>query len=287
MTERHEFRIAGKKLSSPLVGASGLFSFGYDIPRSFLDGFSVVVLKTVTLRPSEGNPHPRIAEVPSGIVNSIGLENPGWETFQREIYPLVKGNFNREPYFMVSVASKATDAKEMVSSLKVDIPLLEVNLSCPNVGDELIAEDPAASAEVVSIWKNALRNSFVVAKLPPFVSSKLFLKVVDSVLESGADGISFSNTLPVVPVSLETGEPLLGNLFGGYSGTILFYMTLRNLKILKRHHPDLFVIAGGGVESALQVRILLDEGASLVFIGNAFSRKPFIAREILEEFVEN
>ncbi len=280
------YRLGNVRLSSPLVGASGLFSFGYDIPEQFLDGFGAIVLKTVTLEPSHGNPSPRIAEVPSGIVNSIGLENPGWKDFQRKILPAVAEHMKKEPYFIVSVASRVPEAEVMVSEMENFFPFLEINLSCPNVGTELLAEDIEVSAKVISIWRRALDSSFIIAKLPPFVSSRLFFSVVEALLDAGADAISFSNTLPVVPVSLQTGEPLLGNVFGGYSGTVLFYLTLRNLKLIKERYPDLFVIAGGGVMSASQVKLLLREGASLVFIGSAFARNPYIAKEIMEELGE-
>jgi len=275
--------LCGIGLDNPVIPASGTFGYGrefselYDINR--LGTFS---FKGTTRQPRYGNPVPRIAEGKNGMLNAVGLQNPGVEKVISEELPRLKQVFRKPVMANVSGFSveeyvetcEQLDAQEQVG-------WLEVNISCPNVhgGGMSFGTTPEGAAEVCRAVKKRCRKP-VIMKLSPNVTD--IVSIAKACEDAGADGISLINTLQGMRISLRTGKPILANTFGGLSGPAVFPIALRMVWQTARA-VRVPVIGMGGVSSAEDVLEMMMAGATAVEIGAANLRNPMICQRILEE----
>ena len=275
--------LAGVTLKNPVIPASGTFGYGREFAECYdlnlLGSFS---FKGTTRDPRLGNPQPRIAETPSGMLNAVGLQNPGidaviaWEIpHMAQLFhgPLVAnvGGFSLEEY---AENCRKLDACENVG-------ILEVNISCPNVhaGGKNFGCDPKAAAEVTRAVK-AVTKKPVFMKLTPNVTD--IADIARACADAGADGLCLINTLLGMRIDLNTRRPLLANRTGGLSGPAIFPVALRMVWDVYEA-VSLPIIGCGGVSSAEDVCEMMLAGASAVEIGAANLKDPWACKTIVEE----
>lgn len=262
--------LAGLRLATPLIGASGVFGYGAEYGDLVdLRAFGALVAKTVTARPRAGNPPPRIVDAGCGLVNSIGLENVGCRSFAAGKLPGLKlpcrlfasiGGDSVDEYRAAAAALKSAGG----------IDALEVNVSCPNVAKGGIAfgSRPDSAAEVISavVAETVLP---VAAKLPPLTVG--IEQVARAAQDAGARALTIANTYPAIAIDVETERPALGGVTGGYSGRAVKPMSL--LLVWKvAGAVDIPVVGSGGVETAEDVVEYLLAGATAVEVGSAILR---------------
>ncbi len=273
-------RVGPLKLKNPVILASG--TFGKELsPLVSLNKLGAVVTKTITLRPRLGNPPPRVVEVPGGMINSIGLENPGLETFYREYLPWFK---RINTVRIVSLAGESIrEYIELAKSLDRTrgIDALELNLSCPNVkrGGKVIAGSSAATDEVIKKVKRVTHRP-IIAKLSPQVTD--IVKIARSARAAGADIIALINTIPAMVIDWHTRKPCLGNVTGGLSGPCLKPVALKMVWEVATQ-TDMPVIGIGGILEARDVLEFMVLGASAVAIGTATLIEPTVSLRIIKE----
>jgi dihydroorotate dehydrogenase (NAD+) catalytic subunit len=262
-----EVELAGLKLRTPLIGASGIFGYGSEYGGLVDYGaYGALVAKTLTVAPRAGNPPPRIADIGDGLVNAIGLENVGCEAFIRDKLPEI----DLDCRFFASIGGETVDEYRRLAAALAAMPrvdAIEVNVSCPNVerGGLAFGRDARATREVVRAVR-AETALPVIPKLPPLVAG--LGDVAEAACEGGADALVVANTYPGMVIDIEQERPLLGNLSGGLSGRairpitlLLVWQTVETVKV-----P---VIAGGGIETAGDALEYLLAGASALEIGSA------------------
>ena len=263
--ERLAVEIAGIRMATPIMGASGTFGFGMEY-EDFLDLADVgaVVSKGITPKPRAGNGGVRIAETPAGMLNSIGLENPGIEAFCRDILPEAA---KLPTSFIVNIsAGTAEEYGEMAQMLDVDgVDGIEVNISCPNVkeGGIVFGTDPRQAARVTQEVKKHTKKP-VIVKLSPNVTD--IPQMARAVEEAGADAVSLINTLTGMAIDVEKRQPLLGNITGGLSGPAVKPIALR-MVYQAAQAVSIPVIGMGGIQTGEDVAAFLLVGASAVEIG--------------------
>ena len=263
--ERLSVEVAGIRMATPVMGASGTFGFGMEY-EDFIDLADVgaVVSKGITPKPRAGNGGVRIDETPSGMLNSIGLENPGIEAFCRDILPEAA---KLPTAFLVNIsAGTAEEYGEMAQMLDVaGIDGIEVNISCPNVkeGGIVFGTDPKQAALVTEqVKKNTKKPVFV--KLSPNVTD--ICRMAKAVEAAGADAVSLINTLTGMVIDVEKRKPLLGNITGGLSGPAVKPIALRMVYQVA-HAVSIPVIGMGGIQTGEDVAAFMLAGASAVEIG--------------------
>jgi dihydroorotate dehydrogenase (NAD+) catalytic subunit len=271
---------------NPIWVASGTFGYGREF-EDFMDLNEVgaIITKTVTLEAREGNPPPRLVETPSGLLNSIGLENKGVRHFKREYYPFLK---NLKTRIIVSIAGHGPGEFEKCAerfSGKDAPDAIELNLSCPNVTHggtrhALIAQDVRATERIVKAVRKKLKCTLI-AKLTPNVTD--IAKIAEAAESGGADAVSLVNTYFGMAVDPLTMEPLLGNVTGGLSGPAIKPMALKAVWDVydKVKVP---VIGMGGIMNGLDVAEFMISGASAVQVGTANLADPDSYKRILGEF---
>ena len=263
--ERLAVEVAGIRMATPIMGASGTFGFGMEY-EDFLDLADVgaVVSKGITPKPRAGNGGVRIAETPAGMLNSIGLENPGVEAFCRDILPEAA---KLPTSFIVNIsAGTAEEYGEMAQMLDVDgVDGIEVNISCPNVkeGGIVFGTDPKQAARVTQEVKKHTKKP-VIVKLSPNVTD--ITQMARAVEEAGADAVSLINTLTGMAIDVEKRQPLLGNITGGLSGPAVKPIALR-MVYQAAQAVSIPVIGMGGIQTGEDVAAFLLVGASAVEIG--------------------
>ena len=263
--ERLAVEVAGIRMATPVMGASGTFGFGMEY-EDFLDLADVgaVVSKGVTPKPRAGNGGVRIAETPAGMLNSIGLENPGIEAFCRDILPEAA---KLPTAFIVNIsAGTAEEYGEMAQMLDVEgVDGIEVNISCPNVkeGGIVFGTDPKQAARVTQEVKKYTKKP-VIVKLSPNVTD--ITQMARAVEEAGADAVSLINTLTGMAIDVEKRQPLLGNITGGLSGPAIKPVALR-MVYQAAQAVSIPVIGMGGIQTGEDVAAFLLVGASAVEIG--------------------
>lgn len=273
-------KVGPLKLKNPVILASG--TFGKELsPLINLNKPGAVVTKTITLRPRLGNPPPRIVEVPGGMINSVGLENPGLEAFYREYLPWFK---RINTVRIVSLAGESIrEYIELAKSLDRarGIDALELNLSCPNVkrGGKVIAGSSTATAEVIKKVKRVTHRP-VIAKLSPQVTD--IVKIARSARAAGADIIALINTIPAMVIDWYTRKPCLGNVTGGLSGPCIKPVALKMVWEVATQ-TDMPVIGIGGILEARDVLEFMVLGASAVAIGTATLIEPAVSLRIIKE----
>lgn len=275
--------LSGWQLDNPLIPASGTFGYGYEFAELYdincLGSFSC---KGTTLQPRFGNPTPRIAECSCGMLNSVGLQNPGVEQVISEELPRLKQCFSKKIIANVSGFSvqeyaeccARLDAQEQVA-------LIEVNVSCPNVhnGGMSFGTEPAAAAEVTRAVKQVTSKP-VYIKLTPNVTD--IVSIAQACEEAGADGLSLVNTLLGMRIDVRTRKPVLANAMGGFSGPAIFPVALRMVYQVYEA-VQIPIIGMGGISSAEDVLEMMLAGASAVQIGAANLVDPFICPKILKD----
>ena len=275
--------LCGLRLDNPVIPASGCFGYGkefsefYDI--NMLGSFS---FKGTTLSPRFGNPTPRIAETPNGMLNAVGLQNPGVEHVIACELPEMKAYFHKPVIANVSGFSieeyvktcELLDAQEQVG-------LLEVNISCPNVhGGGMAFGTSAESAAAVTKAVKAVTKKPVFVKLSPNVTD--IVSIAKSCEDAGADGLSLINTLLGMRIDLKTRRPILANTMGGLSGPAVFPVALRMVyQVFKAVKIPLMGM--GGVSSAQDVIEMMLAGATAVQVGAANLVNPYACKEIIEQ----
>lgn len=281
--------IAGLSLKNPVIAASGTFGFGREYSAFFdLSRLGGIAVKGLTLHPRKGNPPPRIAETPAGILNSVGLQNPGVHAFIDDEIPFLR----RYDTAIIANASGNTveDYEEMVRILsEADVDAIELNLSCPNVKEGCMAFGSTASgiARVVSRVRKLCKKPLIV-KLTPNVTD--ICELACAAEAAGADALSLINTLLGMAIDAKTRRPILGNVMGGLSGPAVKPVALRMVYQVSKA-VKIPVIGMGGISNGTDVVEFLLAGASAVMVGTAGFVNPYAwvqAIEGLEQYmVEN
>jgi dihydroorotate dehydrogenase (NAD+) catalytic subunit len=276
-------------LKNPVLTASGTFGYGLEfMPYGNLSKLGGIIVKGLSLKPRVGNPMPRIAETPAGMLNAIGLQNCGVETFIREKLPLLPVND-----LAVIANLYATSLEEYAELAKIlareaGIAALEVNISCPNVkaGGVLFGQDPALAASVTETVKKNAGGKPVLIKLSPNVTD---ITVIAKACEAdGADALCCVNTLQGMSVDIKTRKPRLANIIGGLSGPAIKPVALRCVWQVSRA-VSIPVIGLGGISSVGEVMEFILAGASAVQIGTANLVRPdtaFHIAKMLPRFME-
>ena len=272
--------ICGIKMKTPILAASGTFGFGEEF-KDFVDlsRLGGIMVKGTTLKPRRGNDGIRLAETPSGMLNSIGLENPGVEKFLSDILPRIK-NFSSNIIVNISGGSYE-DFGTLARMLDVDgVAGIEVNISCPNVKDGgiIFGTDPQAAAKVTeSVKKNTCKP--VIVKLSPNVTD--IVEIAHAVEDAGADSISMINTLLGMAIDIRTQKPILGNLTGGLSGRAIKPVAIRMIYQVYQA-VKIPIIGMGGIYSWEDVIEFFLAGAKAVAIGTANFSDPSVTMKIID-----
>jgi len=269
------------RLKNPLLTGSGTFTldFAHFFNPSILGG---VVPKSVTLHPRPGNPPPRVAEVVGGMLNAIGLENPGLDLFEKEVLPAYEAL--GIPLIVNIAGERARDyiqvAERLAARPKVDG--LEINLSCPNVekGGRVIASDVKLVEEILGGIRKVTKK-FLLAKLSPNVTD--IAEPARAAVGAGADGLTLINTLVGIAVDWKRRRPILANVTGGFSGPAIKPVALRMIHLIRSIFPHLPILGAGGIASATDVLEFLVTGASAVEIGSAAYANPVLHQQILTD----
>lgn len=274
--------LSGVELDNPVIPASGTFGFGYE----FADFYDINVLGSISFKgttkdPRYGNPLPRIAECKRGLINAIGLQNPGVDKVIEEELPKLRECF-RKPLIAnisgFSVEEYVHCCEKMDKEEQVEI--IEVNISCPNVhnGGMTFGTNPEAAKEVTMAVK-AVTTKPVYVKLTPNVTN--IVEIAKAVEEGGADGIVLINTLLGMRINLKSKKPVIANKMGGFSGPAIFPVALRMVYQVYEA-VKIPIIGVGGIESAEDVVEMMLAGASAVEVGAANLKNPYACKEIID-----
>lgn len=259
----------GLILANPVVLASGTCGFGRDLaPYLDLKRLGAVTVKSLTLEPRAGNPPPRLAETPAGLLNAIGLENPGVQYFLEEVWPGLKA---LGIPVIASVAGRTVDEyREVAERLEAaeGLAALEVNVSCPNVKEGGLAFGvlPETAAAAAAAVRGAVKLPLLV-KLAPRVSN--IVTIARAVVDVGADGLTLINTLPGMAIDIERRRPVLGNLVGGLSGPAVKPVALRAVWEVFEALPEVPILGMGGITSGTDAIEFVLAGARAVGVGTA------------------
>ncbi len=279
---RLSVNLCGEELDNPVIPASGTFGYGYEFAELYnINCLGTFSFKGTTKEPRFGNPTPRIAECTAGMINAVGLQNPGVDKVISEELPRLKKCFNKKVMANVSgfsVDEYAYTCERLDSQEQVG--WLEVNVSCPNVhgGGMSFGTDPKAAAQVTKAVK-AVTKKPVIIKLSPNVTD--IVSIAKACEDAGADGISLINTLLGMRIDLRTKKPVIANTMGGFSGSAIFPVALRMVYQVSSA-VNIPVVGMGGVSSAEDVIEMMLAGATAVEIGTANLVDPFICKKIVE-----
>ena len=279
---RLSVNLCGEELDNPVIPASGTFGYGYEFAELYdINCLGTFSFKGTTKEPRFGNPTPRIAECTAGMINAVGLQNPGVDKVISEELPKLRKCFGKKVMANVSgfsVDEYAYTCERLDSQEQVG--WLEVNVSCPNVhgGGMSFGTDPRAAAEVTRAVK-AVTKKPVIIKLSPNVTD--IVSIAKACEDAGADGISLINTLLGMRIDLRTKKPVIANTMGGFSGSAIFPVALRMVYQVSSA-VNIPVVGMGGVSSAEDVIEMMLAGATAVEIGAANLVDPFICKKIVE-----
>ncbi len=275
--------LCGIELDNPLIPASGTFGFGYEFNEIYdincLGSFS---FKGTTLNPRFGNPTPRIAECERGMINSVGLQNPGVDKVISEELPKLKACFNKKVMANVSGFSIEEYVETVKKLDKEDIiGWFEINISCPNVhgGGMSFGVSPENAGAVTKAVK-AVTSKPVIIKLSPNVTD--IVAIAKACEENGADGISLINTLLGMKIDLKKKKPVVANKMGGFSGPAIKPVAIRMVYQVYEA-VNIPIVGGGGISTAEDVIEMMLAGASAVEIGAANLVDPMVCPKIIEE----
>lgn len=284
--ERLKTALCGIELDNPVIAASGTFGYGYEFAELYdiniLGSFS---FKGTTKDPRYGNPTPRIAECASGMINSVGLQNPGVDKVIGEELPKLKECFHKP--VMANISGFSAEEYEYVAerlNTEDQIGWFEVNISCPNVhgGGMGFGTDPHMAAEVTRRVRN-VTDKPVIMKLTPNVTD--ITEIAKACEAEGADGISLINTIMAMRIDLKTKRPILRNETGGLSGPAVFPVALRMVWQTAKA-VSIPIVGLGGISNAEDVIEMMMAGATAVEVGACNLTEPFICKRIIEELPE-
>lgn len=283
----------GLEFDNPVVTSSGCFGFGTEF-KDYCDPniLGGITLKGLTLEPRTGNLGTRIAETPSGILNCVGLENPGIDYFEKEILPNLKKEGVVKPKIIVNInGSTIEDYVELAKRVNKipEIDLIELNISCPNVKDGGMAfgANKKLAGKITKEVKKVLTNKKLIVKLSPNVTN--IVEIAKIVEENGADAISMINTLLGMRIDINTGKPILGNTMGGLSGPAVKPVAVRMVYQVAQN-VNIPIIGMGGISSYEDAIEFIMAGATLVSLGTALFPNPTLPISVidgLEKYVEN
>ena len=281
-------RLAHVELPNPILTASGCAGAGRELAQFFdVAKIGAVVTKSVMLAPRSGRPTPRMAETPSGMLNSIGLQGPGIDAFLQRDLPWL---LSRGARAVVSIAGGSVDEYAELAARLCDasgVTAVEVNISCPNVADrgQVFACDPAASAAVIEAVRARIRYDIpVFAKLSADVTD--VVAIAGACVRAGADGLSMINTLLGMAIDTETLRPALAGVTGGLSGPAIRPVAVRCIWQVHEAFPDVPIIGMGGVRTGRDALELMLAGATTVSVGTAIFHDPSACPRIVRELEE-
>ncbi|MBQ7377182.1 MAG: dihydroorotate dehydrogenase [Clostridia bacterium] len=275
--------LSGWELDNPVIPASGTFGFGKEFAALYdINCLGTFSFKGTTRQARFGNPTPRIAECTAGMINSVGLQNPGVEHVIAHELPEMKSYFHKRVIANVSGFSIEEYAETCALLDKEEqVGILEVNVSCPNVhnGGMSFGTEPASAAAVTKAVK-AVTTKPVYIKLSPNVTD--IVSIAKACEDAGADGISMINTMMGMRIDLKTKKPVIANKMGGFSGSAIFPVAVRMVYQVYEA-VRIPIIAMGGVSSAEDVIELMLAGGTAVQVGAANLVDPFACKRIVEE----
>lgn len=275
--------LPGLNLKNPIMPASGCFGFGQRYAEFYdLDQLGAIIVKAATLQPRAGNPTPRVAETTSGMLNAIGLQNPGVDAIMADKLPWLAERYPELPVIANVAGSTESDYVEVCRQISTapNVKAIELNISCPNVahGGLEFGTDPKSAYALTKACK-AVSKVPVYVKLSPNVTD---IRVIARAVEdAGADGFTMINTLVGMQIDLKTRQPLLGNRTGGLSGPAIKPVAVR---LINQVHQvsQLPIIGMGGVMTAEDVLELMMAGASAIAVGTANFNNPQACPEIIK-----
>ncbi len=278
-------RMAGVTFPNPVFTASGCAAAGQELDQFFdVSALGGVVTKSIMIAPRSGRPTPRMAETPSGMLNSIGLQGPGIEAFlEKDLAWLA----SRKARAVVSIAGGSVEEyAKLATKLRNNpaVTMIEVNISCPNVEDrgQVFACDPmAASAVIQAVKRNSDKAVPVFAKLSPDVTS--IAEIAKACVDAGADGLSLINTLLGMVIDTTTLRPVLGGVTGGLSGPAIRPVAVRCVYQVRAALPDVPILGMGGIRTGLDALELLAAGANAVSVGTTVFGDPSAPMRVLRE----
>ena len=279
-------RLCGIALDNPVIAASGTFGYGYEFAELYdINRLGTFSFKGTTKDPRFGNPTPRIAECESGMLNSVGLQNPGVDKVIEEELPKLRACFHKP--VMANVSGFSTEEYAYVCErldAEEQIGWLEVNISCPNVhgGGMGFGTDPGMAAEVTRAVR-AVTKKPIIMKLTPNVTD--IVSIAKACEEAGADGISLINTMLAMRINLRTRRPLLANTTGGMSGPAVFPVAVRMVYQVSKA-VGIPVVGLGGVSTPEDVLEMLMAGACAVEVCAANMTDPYACLHIIEGLPE-
>lgn len=277
-----EVSLPGLHLKNPIMPASGCFGFGREYSKFYdLSKLGAVIMKAATGEARFGNDTPRVAETASGMLNAIGLQNPGVQEIIKTEVPFLAAY---DTTVIANISGSTMEEYEYVAksfNQTEHVDALELNISCPNVkeGGVQFGTDPEMAARVTAIVKKASQLP-VYVKLSPNVSD--IVSIAKAVESAGADGLSMINTLLGMQMDLHAKKPLLANKTGGLSGAAIKPVAIRMIYEVKQH-VSIPIIGMGGVQDAEDVLEFLMAGASAVAVGTANFQNPFVCLDIIEQ----
>lgn len=278
---RLSVNLCGIELDNPVIPASGTFGFGWEFAELYdINILGTFSFKGTTKDPRFGNPTPRIAECTAGMINAVGLQNPGVEKVISEELPKLSKCFSKK--VMANVSGFSVDDYAYTCERLSDCPEIgwfEVNVSCPNVhgGGMSFGTDPAAAAEVTRAVRR-VTDKPIILKLSPNVTD--ITEIAKACEAAGADGISLINTLLGMRIDLRTKKPVIANKMGGFSGSAIFPVAVRMVYQVASA-VKIPVVGMGGVSSAEDVIEMMLAGATAVEVGAANLVDPFVCRDII------
>lgn len=281
MSERLKVTVCGIEFKNPVIPASGTYGYGREYeslyPLSRLGGISV---KGTTLEPRQGNPGPRVAETPAGMLNSVGLQNGGAKKFlEYELPDLLTKDIRVIANIAGSTAEECAELAAMINASAVD--MVELNISCPNVkhGGAAFGTDCTAAAEVTRLVRRELSDKPLMVKLSPNVTS--ITDIAKAVEAEGADALSLINTLLGMRIDIKTRRPILKNNVGGLSGPAVFPVAVR-MVWQAANAVGIPVVGMGGIATWEDAVEMMMAGASAVQIGAAIFADPYAPIKIIE-----
>lgn len=275
--------LCGIELDNPVIPASGTFGFGYEFAEIYdINRLGTFSFKGTTKEPRFGNPTPRIAECSMGMINAVGLQNPGVDAVISRELPRLKEVFYKPVMANVSGFSVEEYAYTCARLEREEqIGWFEINISCPNVhgGGMSFGTNPQSAAEVVRAVK-AVTNKPVIIKLSPNVTD--IVEIAKACEDAGADGISLINTLLGMRIDLKTKKPVIANKMGGFSGPAIFPVALRMVYQVS-HAVNIPVVGMGGVSCAEDVIEMMLAGATAVEVGAQNLIDPYACKKIIDD----
>lgn len=276
--------LCGIALQNPVIPASGTFGFGAEMAEYYdLNVLGAISVKGTTLHPRFGNPTPRIAECENGMLNSVGLQNPGAEHVVKEELPSLRRRFS-QPILGNICGFSIDEYRECCRLIAPHVDLIELNISCPNVhnGGMAFGTTCDGAAAVVKAVREVCGRPLLV-KLSPNVTD--IVSIAKACEDAGADGLTLINTLLGMRIDIRRRQPIMANKMGGFSGPAVFPVALR-MVYQASHACHIPVVGCGGVQSAENVVEMMMAGATAVEVGSENLRNPESCKKIVEELPE-